>query len=215
MLGQDAFLQLLIAQLQNQDPLQPTDGTTFVTQLSQFSMVQQSVQQSTQLSGIASQLQNLGNTAATALIGKTVSLQNTGVQWNGTFATTSSVTLAAPAQSVQVTVQDSNGNVVRNMTLGAQNAGPLSITWDGQTDAGQPAPSGAYTLAVTAAAANGQAVNVSQTVSGTVTQVSLGASGASVTLSNGASGPVSQLVGVTGTSATAGQSSGNSSSTTP
>ena len=40
-LGQNAFLKLLIAQLQNQDPLNPTDSTTFVSQLAQFSELEQ------------------------------------------------------------------------------------------------------------------------------------------------------------------------------
>ncbi len=40
---QSAFLSLLVAQLQNQDPLQPMDGTTFVTQLAQFNDVEQNL----------------------------------------------------------------------------------------------------------------------------------------------------------------------------
>jgi flagellar basal-body rod modification protein FlgD len=38
-LGQDTFLQLLVAEMQNQDPLNPMDSTTFVTQLAQFQML--------------------------------------------------------------------------------------------------------------------------------------------------------------------------------
>jgi flagellar hook assembly protein FlgD len=39
--GQDAFLQLLVAQVRNQNPLSPTDGTQFVAQLAQFSSLEQ------------------------------------------------------------------------------------------------------------------------------------------------------------------------------
>lgn len=195
-LGQDAFLKLLMAQLSNQDPLQPSDPTTFVTQLSQFSMVEQSVQQSTTLNSIASQLQGLSGTQATALVGKNVTVQNTGMQWDGTFATTANVTLAGAAQSVSVAVQDSQGNTVRTMTLGPQQAGVLPITWDGRTDAGQAAPAGSYSINVSATAANQQSVAVSQTVSGQVSQVSLNNGVASLTLSNGTVVPISQLVGV-------------------
>ena len=200
-LGQDAFLKLLMAQLQNQDPTQPADGTEFVTQLSQFSMVEQSVQQSTQLGNIATQLQGLQNQSATALVGKMVTVQNTGMTWNGSFAPTATVGLAAPAQSVSVQVQDSSGNTVRTMTLGQQAAGALAITWDGKQDSGQVAPNGSYSVNVTATAANGQSVGVSQTVSGQVTQVSLQNGTPTMTLNNGAVAPLSQLVTVSAVSA--------------
>lgn len=39
--SEGVFLQLLVSQLQNQDPLNPTDSTTFVTQLAQFSELEQ------------------------------------------------------------------------------------------------------------------------------------------------------------------------------
>src|SRR5271167_2274268 len=71
-LGQDAFLKLLMAQLKNQDPLNPSDDTQFVTQLSQFSLVEQSTQQSTQLTSLSNQLQSLNNSNATVLVGQKV-----------------------------------------------------------------------------------------------------------------------------------------------
>jgi flagellar basal-body rod modification protein FlgD len=166
-------------------------------------MVEQSVQQSTTLGNIQSQLQTLSGSQATALVGKQVTVNNTGMQWDGTFATTANVTLAGPAQSVSVAVQDSQGNTVRTMALGAQQGGVLPITWDGKTDAGQAAPAGSYSINVTATGANQQAVAVSQTVSGQVTQVSLNNGVASLTLSNGTVVPLSQLTGVSLSSAAA------------
>lgn len=53
--NQNTFLQLLVAQLQNQDPTQPMDGTTFVTQLATFSNLQANVQSETDLNAIAKQ----------------------------------------------------------------------------------------------------------------------------------------------------------------
>ena len=199
-LGQDAFLKLLMAQLSNQDPLQPTDGTQFVTQLSQFSMVEQSVQQSTQLTNISTQLQGLTNQSAMGLVGKMATVQNTGMTFNGTFATTANVGLGSAAQNVSVAVQDSSGNTVRTMTLGAQPAGPLAITWDGKEDSGTAAPAGSYSVNVTATDASGASVAVSQTVSGLVTQVALQNGAPSLTLNNGTVAPLSQLVSVAATS---------------
>jgi len=51
------FLQLLVAQLKNQDPLNPTDGTQFVSQLAQFSELEQVVQMEQDVSGIRQDLE--------------------------------------------------------------------------------------------------------------------------------------------------------------
>jgi flagellar basal-body rod modification protein FlgD len=63
------FLQLLVAQLQNQDPTNPADSTTFVTQLAQFQTMEQSMNQGTNISGILTDLNQIvtaqGGTPAT------------------------------------------------------------------------------------------------------------------------------------------------------
>lgn len=195
-LGQDAFLKLLMAQLSNQDPLNPTSGTEFVTQLAQFSMVEQSQAQSTTLGTISTQLTGLSNSDATALVGKNVTLSGNSLSWNGSLATSSSVTLGAAAKQVQVQITDSTGNVVRTMQLGAESAGPLAVTWDGHTDAGLSAPQGTYTMNVTAADASGAPIAVTQSVTGLVTSVSFSQGYPQVTLANGTVAPVSELVSV-------------------
>ena len=53
------FLQLLVAQLRNQDPMNPSDGTTFITQLAQFQQLEQSVNSGQDLTGIRSDLDQL------------------------------------------------------------------------------------------------------------------------------------------------------------
>ncbi len=195
-LGTNDFLKLLMAQLQNQDPLAPTDGTQFVTQLAQFTQVQQTVAQSTSLSTISTQLQGMSNSNASDLVGKTVTVQGSGMNWDGTFATTANVTLAGSAQQVNVTIKDAQGNVVRTMKLGAVAAGTLPITWNGADDSGTPAPAGSYSVGVTATDASGQSVNVSQSVAGVVTKISYDQGYPALTLSSGAVAPVSQLVSV-------------------
>jgi flagellar basal-body rod modification protein FlgD len=66
---ENMFLQLLVAQLQNQDPTDPADSTTFVTQLAQFQTMEQSMNQGTNISGMLSDLNQMvtaqGGTPAT------------------------------------------------------------------------------------------------------------------------------------------------------
>lgn len=192
-LGQDAFLKLLMAQLSNQDPLNPTDGTEFVTQLAQFSLVEQSQSQSTTLGQIQTQLQGLTNSDATALVGKSVTMSGNTMAFDGTDPCNSAATLGGAASSVTVQISDSSGNVVRTMQLGAQPSGTLNFTWNGLEDNGQTAPAGNYTVAVNATASGGATIPVQQTVTGTVTSVSFSQGYPTVTLNNGTTAPVSEL----------------------
>lgn len=69
-LGYDAFLKLLVAQMQNQDPTKPMDSTEFIAQLASFSSVEQSVKINSKLDAL---ITSIGLNQADALIGKYVS----------------------------------------------------------------------------------------------------------------------------------------------
>lgn len=200
-MDKNAFMKLLIAQLQNQDPLQPAQGTEFVSQLAQFSLVEQSQNQATALGNISTQLSGLASNEAAALVGKTVTIGGSGtLSWNGTLATSGSVNLAAAAAGATVTIQDASGATVRTMTLGPQPAGALAVTWNGLNDAGQATPSGTYTMKVSATTADGKSIDVQNQVSGIVTQVNFDKGYPEVVLNSGATAPISNLVGVGGSS---------------
>lgn len=63
--NENMFLQLLVAQLQNQDPLNPPDGTQFVTQLAQFQTLEQSINTGQDISAIRSDIQQYSGAAGT------------------------------------------------------------------------------------------------------------------------------------------------------
>jgi flagellar basal-body rod modification protein FlgD len=194
--SKDDFLKLLVAQLSHQDPTQPQEGTEFVTQLAQFSLVEQSENQSTALTNLTTQMSGLAANQATDLIGQQVALKSSGLTWDGTNAPTTSVNLGADSASTTVQIQDSSGTTVRTMQMGAQPAGPLTITWDGKTDAGQSATQGTYTTSVLATTSSGAQVNASSAVSGKVTQVTYDKGYPEVTLDSGVTASISELVSV-------------------
>lgn len=193
-LGQDAFLKLLIAQLSNQDPLQPMDGTQFVTQLAQFSAVEQATAQTQSLNAISAQLTGIAANDAVGLVGKHVTVQSTQFTSDGTDPSQANVSLAGAAASVTVSITDSAGNAVRTLNLGANPAGPLTITWDGRNNAGQSVPAGSYSFSAVAASSSSAPVAVSQNVTGLVAQVTFGQGYPAVVLSSGITAPVSQLI---------------------
>ena len=63
--SKDMFLQLLVAQIRNQDPLNPADGVQFLTQLAQFTQLEQTMSMSTDLSTIRQDLDQLVATTQT------------------------------------------------------------------------------------------------------------------------------------------------------
>jgi flagellar basal-body rod modification protein FlgD len=193
---QSEFMQLLIAQLQNQDPTQPVQGTEFVTQLAQFALVQQASNQSQALSNLSTQITGLSNNQTTNLIGQTVTVSGSTASFNGTSATPVNVTLASAAANVSATITDSSGDVIQTMNLGPHAAGAMSIPWNGQTSGGGVAPVGSYTVNVSATDGSGQSVAVSQNVTGVVQNVSFSQGYPELTLSSGAQAPISQLVSV-------------------
>jgi flagellar basal-body rod modification protein FlgD len=62
--SENVFLQLLVAQLKNQDPSQPTDGTAFVTELAQFTTLQEDSQSAADLDKIVAALPTTPPTTA-------------------------------------------------------------------------------------------------------------------------------------------------------
>ncbi len=195
-LDRDAFLKLLVAQISHQDPMKPMEGTEFVSQLSQFAMVEQAIAQSTQLGNVSAQLGGIANNDATSLVGKLVTVRGKTMASDGITATTAAVTLSGPASKVTAEIVDANGKVVRTLELGTHPAGPLPVTWDGKDNAGLPSAKGNYTLRVTATTADGKPVSTTQDVSGVVTKITFDKGYPELTLDNGATTPISDLVGV-------------------
>jgi flagellar basal-body rod modification protein FlgD len=199
-LDKTAFLKLLIEQLKNQDPLKPQDDTQFIAQLAQFSSLEQSMQTNTALSTMTSVLQGQSNAQTTDLVGKTATLQGKTLTLDGSgTGATATFSLAAASSTTKATIQDSNGNTVREIDLGAKNAGVTQFTWDGHNSTGTAQPAGSYTVTISATASSGGAVSVSQDLSGVVTSVSFDKGYAVLTLDNGVSAPASELIRVDST----------------
>jgi len=165
-LGKDDFMKLLLAQLKNQDPLKPVDGTDFAAQLAQFSSLEQLSNMNTELKNQSVNQMTMNYAQSVNMIGKEV-VTNSGnsLVVNGT-STNLNYKLAKDAQTVTITILDKNGKVVKTWDETAQKAGMNKVTWD--TSAVEK---GEYTFKVTAKDSQGQPVLIETMTGGLVTAV--------------------------------------------
>jgi flagellar basal-body rod modification protein FlgD len=195
-MGQGAFLTLFTAQLQNQDPTQPTDNSDFVAQLAQFSQLEATTSMQQSMQSLVSTLGGNGLMNAASLIGKTVGVPNGTVAVSSGTVPQATVNLATGADNVTLNVYDSSGNLVNSQSYGAQAAGQMQLVWNGANSSGTTVPDGNYTYAVTAVT-NGVSSSPTVTVQSQVTGVTSGTSGAlSLTLANGQSLSMSSVTNV-------------------
>jgi flagellar basal-body rod modification protein FlgD len=196
-MGQDAFLKLLVAQISNQDPLKPMDDTAFVAQLAQFSALEQAVGTNERLELLAMQQQGINNTQVASLVGKNVTVKGDKVRLDGSSLTVPvNFTLGEEAKTVKVTITDAQGNAVRTMQLGPQQAGLVKVSWDGKDSNGMTKAPGTYSITVEAQTAGGAPVDVTQEVTGVLKSVSFSAGYPLLELDSGVTAPASELLRV-------------------
>lgn len=199
-LGADSFMKLLIAQIQHQDPLKPMDDTAFVSQLAQFSALEQQLTTNKMLNALALGQRGIANTADVGLVGKTVTVKGSAVTLAGNgFGTPVHFSLGGAAQKLTVTIKDASGNAVRTMQVGAHAAGAVNVSWDGNNDGGTQQPAGTYNVSVAATDAGGSPVSVSQTTQGIVQSLTFDQGYAALLLNNGVIAPASDLISVDST----------------
>jgi flagellar basal-body rod modification protein FlgD len=170
-LGKDDFLTLLVAQLQNQDPLNPMEGTDFTAQLAQFSSLEQLQNMNTNLESMhtTETIQTYSN--AVSFIGKTVTALGNQIYMNNGQSEDIQCELSENAAGVFVSIYDENGNFIQDLEYGAMAAGIQRLSWDGNDYLGNQSPDGKYQYSITALDADGEEVDVSNFTTDTVTGV--------------------------------------------
>ncbi len=149
-LGQEQFLELMTAQLENQDPFKPMESGDFLGQIAQFSTVQGIGDLNDAFAGLSQSLVSNQALQAANLVGREV-LAPTGVaalRQGGSLR--GNVELPAASGEVVVNVYDQSGQLVRRLDLGSQTAGPVAFQWDGLKNDGQFAPPGTYFISAEA-----------------------------------------------------------------
>lgn len=151
--AQERFLKLFVAQLNNQDPLNPLDNAQMTTQMAQINQVVGLQQVNETLKNLSAQFGWVGAMQGVQLVGRTVATEGNAVLVADGQAR-AAFNLAADAQSVTVEFLDANGAMVGTVNAGARSAGLQTLQWSlGDVD-----PARVATIRVSATGAGGQAV---------------------------------------------------------
>lgn len=145
-LGKDAFLQMLVTQMQNQNPLDPQDNSEFVAQLAQFSSLEGITTLNETVTAISGNFKSSQALQASSLVGRSVVVQTDKAVVDTTKSFNGSVVVPQSLSNATVTITDKDGKVVKTIDLGEQKAGNAAFVWDGTNDAGEKVDPGTYTL---------------------------------------------------------------------
>ena len=199
-LGKDAFLQLLVTQLKNQNPLDPQDNSAFVAQLAQFSSLEGITTLNSTVSSLAGNYSSSQALQASSLVGRNVIVQTNTVQLDDpSKGMTGSVSVPSSIAGGTVSITDSSGTVVRTLDLGSRAAGSASFTWDGKDKDGNLVKTGTYTVKANASI-NGTSTDMATYLPATVNSVTISQTGGELMLNLSGKGTVAlskvQTIGI-------------------
>lgn len=190
--SEQRFLKLLVAQLNNQDPMSPLDNAQLTSQLAQLSTVSGIEKLNTAFESLVAQSGASQALQSASLIGRAVLVPGSGLALRQGEQTAVNFEMAQGADKTTLTITDAAGMPVSNRELGAVQAGLNKLSWDGLDDKGQPLPEGAYSFYVTATSGQDR-VEVTPLTYADVASVSQGSAGAALNLANGSKAALSDV----------------------
>jgi flagellar basal-body rod modification protein FlgD len=127
--SQDRFLKLLVAQLSNQDPMNPMDNAQMTSQMAQINTVTGIQQVNDTLKNMSTQFNSMQVLQGSSLVGREVMIESSTMSNTGSVAS-GSLALSGDAEMVKVDILSPGGQLLGSLNLGAQKAGQVSFDWD-------------------------------------------------------------------------------------
>jgi flagellar basal-body rod modification protein FlgD len=149
-LGMDTFLKLMVTQLNNQDPMKPMENNTFLSQIAQFGSVSGLDKLNNQISSLSGSLTSGQALQAGSLVGHQILVPMGVGSLESGQAVRGQVSIPETSSDVTVRIYDTNGQLVRELPMGAADSGDLKFSWDGTDDQGDFMPPGKYQVEVSA-----------------------------------------------------------------
>lgn len=144
----DMFMRLMLAQLKNQNPLQPQDGAEFLSQLAQFSSVEGIGKINSGIQDIANLYRSTQTLQATALVGRDVQVAGNTGNYDGSNNMTGVISAGQAATNAMMTIKNSKGEVISSTSLGDISSAEKAFSWDGKDSSGNQAAAGNYSVTI-------------------------------------------------------------------
>lgn len=154
-LDKDAFLKLLLVELQHQDPTEPMDSAKMLEQTSQLATVEMQEKTNQVMSQLSEQMQTSASLNAMSALGKMANLANSVAKDTPSSQVDFSLFFPVNAVSGTIEIYDSVGNVVRNVSISDIKSGVNQFRWDGLSNSGEPTLPGEYLVKAKYIDANG------------------------------------------------------------
>ena len=174
-MGKEDFLMLLVAQLQNQDPMNPQDATEFTAQLAQFSSLEQLTNVNENLGGLSAMSNDMERMSALGMIGQEVIAKTSQFHFNGGPMEVG-YRLNTQADDVKMYVLSETGSTLATIPAQETAPGDYFIEWDGYGSNGTPLEPGNYSLVVKAVNDDDKIVQSDSLIKGRVVAVDLSGS---------------------------------------
>jgi flagellar basal-body rod modification protein FlgD len=171
------FLKLLIAQIQNQDPMAPMDASSMTSQMSQLNMVSSMGDMNKSMTAMLSQMQSVNFMNQAAVIGRSPVVAGSSIAFDGATPVVLGANSVNPLTDAVATIKDASGNTVNSMNMGKLDEGMSNFTWDGKDADGKTMPAGMYYLSISASNTTGGKEVPTSYVSSPVMAVSKGSNG--------------------------------------
>lgn len=181
-MGKNEFLDLMIAQLNNQNPLEPQENGEFLSQLAQFSSLEEMQKLSGNVDNVVGEFRSTQALQASAMVGRSVMVPSAAGMLGADGQMKGAVDVTSTTADLKLSVLDSKGELVRQLDLGQQTAGQTAFNWDGKDADGNLMPPGKYQLKAEGVA-DGANTGFDTLVGANVDSVSLGGGGVTLNLS--------------------------------
>ena len=175
-LGKNEFMELMLAQLNNQNPLEPQDNGDFIAQLAQFSSLEEMQKVTKAVENVAAQFRSTQALQASAMVGRTVLAPTDVGNLGAEGGIEGVIDVPASTSGLRLSVHNAAGELVRQIDLGQASPGQTKFVWDGKDGNGNELPPGRYELKANASYPEGS-VRLDTLVSTNVDSVSLGSGG--------------------------------------
>jgi flagellar basal-body rod modification protein FlgD len=170
-LGQNEFLQLMLAQLKNQDPFKAMDPSQFLGQLAQFGTVTGIQEMQTAFGTLSDAMRSSQVLDGSTMVGREVLVASAGATLQAEGSVKGAFDVPNGTTALSLNIRDANGTLVRHVALPAAT-GLQEFSWDGTADNGARAPAGNYTFEAIASG-GGRSESLEMLLASRVTSVTI------------------------------------------